>query len=483
MNKVILIIVAGATFIAGYVAANPLPECEIQEVRAFPPQIGVFFNTDLDISGNLIITSMGTAVVDSGITGLFGQYLILDSTNTSGFAMNSEGDSIEFWAIDHEYIIDLMMFGNCLYPPPPIKGHSIILVPVWQGYVWSFDFSVPAWSETDVVINEINAHGRWGDNSDFIELFNGSDSVISLAGWRVVCDTIYDLPSDAVILPQGFFAIDHADFPSNFDLDFGADNIYLIDNNDRLVDQAGWSSDHGENVSFIRFPDGDAEYYMGYNDQSSADFEDGFPSRGAPNRHESPGFVVIGTRAVGGEGLADLYWTNPIWDDEFNGAKVMRSSDHFPEDPDDGQTVYVGTGQHFSDQGLPGEQWYYYTVFARNNGGEYSIPTDESRASIYIGSGVGIDEEPLPERISYLRAYPNPFNPTARIDYGLVEPGFITLSIYNILGQRIATISDGIQDAGGHSVIWEASDFPSGVYFARLEAGGRPETAKMALLK
>jgi hypothetical protein len=482
--------IMAAVLIARYASANPLPECEIQQVRAFPPEIGVYFNTDLDISGYLIHTSTGTAVVDSGVFGSYDEFLILDSTNTSGFAMNAEGDSIVFENPELGYIVDQLWYGNLGYAPVPINGHSIHLAPYnpWQSYVWSFDFSIPAWGETDIVINEIGPHCTWEGGSNFIELYNRSDSSINLNGWRVVCDTICDLPSNATIFSHGFYVIDGIDFPGSFDMDFGADNIYLIDGNDRLVDQVGWSSDHGENISFMRYPDGDVEPddcsdFMGYDDESSYTFENGFPSRGAPNRHESPGFVVIGTRAVGEESFVDLYWTNPIWDELYNATVAVRSDDHFPETIDDGDIVYQGTDQHVTDYGLLPEHWYYYTVFARNDGGEYSIPTDESRASVYTGSGVGIGETEVPDRIGYLRAYPNPFNATTTIEYGLTESSYFTLSVYNLLGQRIAIIFEGIQDAGEHSITWDASAFPSGVYFARLEAGGRSKTVKIVLLR
>ncbi|MEE9552979.1 MAG: lamin tail domain-containing protein [candidate division Zixibacteria bacterium] len=483
----VVLIIALSGF--GIANANPLMPCELHSIRAFPPEVGVYFNDDLDMSGVLILTMSGTAVIDSGVIGEYDELLILDSTNTSGFELDPEGDSVTLYHIQW-YELDHMRYGNIAVAPPPIQGHSIGLEPYSPGYayVWSFDFSEPDWGETDIVINEINAHGNWNEGSNFIELYNKGDSIINLEGWRVVCDTIYDLPSEAMISPGGFYPVDETNFPENFDMDSEADNIYLISEDSRLVDQVGWSSDHGENVSFMRFPDGDVDtsYWnrgcRGYNDNSSVNFENGFPSRGAPNRHESPGFVVIGARAVGSEGTVDLYWTNPIWDEMYNASVAVRNTDHFPETIDDGDIVYQGGNQHVTDTNL-GPYWYYYTIFARNDGGEYSIPTDESRASVSLTGNVGIDNDILPERISYLRAYPNPFNSTTTIDFGLMKSSDITISIYNLLGQQIITINEGVKEAGDHSITWDASDFPSGVYFARLEAGERSENVKMVLLK
>jgi hypothetical protein len=89
----------------------------------------------------------------------------------------------------------------------------------------------------------------------------------------------------------------------------------------------------------------------------------------------------------------------------------------------------------------------------------------------------------IPLRFSLFQNYPNPFNAATVIKYNLPRILKTRISIYNLLGQRIAIIFEGIQDAGEHSITWDASAFPSGVYFARLEARGRSKTVKMVLLK
>lgn len=79
--------------------------------------------------------------------------------------------------------------------------------------------------------------------------------------------------------------------------------------------------------------------------------------------------------------------------------------------------------------------------------------------------------------------HPNPFNAATTIDYTLPEQSEIVFSIYNLLGQRVVTVFEGAKEAGRHSVTWDASDFPSGVYFARLETASHTENIKMVLLK
>ncbi len=79
--------------------------------------------------------------------------------------------------------------------------------------------------------------------------------------------------------------------------------------------------------------------------------------------------------------------------------------------------------------------------------------------------------------------YPNPFNPTTTINYSLGKASNVTLTVYNILGQRVATLVDGFKNAGLQSVVFDANKLASGVYFYRLEAGSFVKAEKMMLLK
>jgi len=85
--------------------------------------------------------------------------------------------------------------------------------------------------------------------------------------------------------------------------------------------------------------------------------------------------------------------------------------------------------------------------------------------------------------ISFLTAYPNPFNSSTAISYSLAAAGHVVLSIYNIMGQKVATLFSGVQQAGEHKVVWDAAGTPSGVYFARLESDGGSRSIKMVLLR
>jgi hypothetical protein len=95
----------------------------------------------------------------------------------------------------------------------------------------------------------------------------------------------------------------------------------------------------------------------------------------------------------------------------------------------------------------------------------------------------GDDNVIFPSHFSLLQNYPNPFNATTAIKFILPETGDVTLSIYNIIGQRVAILFEGTRQAGEHTVNWDASGFPSGIYFARLEAMALSKNIRMVLLK
>ena len=92
-------------------------------------------------------------------------------------------------------------------------------------------------------------------------------------------------------------------------------------------------------------------------------------------------------------------------------------------------------------------------------------------------------EPATPGQFALTQNYPNPFNPTTEISFSLPQAGQATLEIYNVMGQRVATLVDEYLEAGQYSRVWDASDNASGIYFYRLSAEGRTDTKKMLLLK
>jgi len=89
----------------------------------------------------------------------------------------------------------------------------------------------------------------------------------------------------------------------------------------------------------------------------------------------------------------------------------------------------------------------------------------------------------MPNEFTLSQNYPNPFNPATVINYQIPEAGNVKLSIYDDLGREVNVLVNGVQNAGAHKIEWDASAFPSGVYFYRIDAGAFVSTKKMILIK
>jgi hypothetical protein len=89
----------------------------------------------------------------------------------------------------------------------------------------------------------------------------------------------------------------------------------------------------------------------------------------------------------------------------------------------------------------------------------------------------------IPTRFVLSQNFPNPFNPSTSIKFTIPENGFVTLKVFNILGQQVAVLFQSYQKAGSYNVNFDASKLSSGVYLYRLQSNNYIETKKMTLLK
>ncbi|UCE17122.1 MAG: T9SS type A sorting domain-containing protein, partial [Gemmatimonadota bacterium] len=92
-------------------------------------------------------------------------------------------------------------------------------------------------------------------------------------------------------------------------------------------------------------------------------------------------------------------------------------------------------------------------------------------------------EDLVPAEYGLAQNYPNPFNPVTSIAYSLPQAAKVKVFVYNTLGQVVAELVDGDQEAGHHVVTWDAADMASGVYFYRIEANDFTATRRMVLMK
>lgn len=168
-----------------------------------------------------------------------------------------------------------------------------------------------------------------------------------------------------------------------------------------------------------------------------------------------------------------------------------------PDDPDNpgsgfGAGVRVNRG-HYKTCFLP---WADFFAFDSLENGDLvpraSLTQTIEKIFEWFGTGTGVNPTEgnvnAPRSHHLAQNYPNPFNPETRIDYQLAEDGFVELTVYNVLGQKVRTLKAGNLVAGSYSIVWDGRDnagldVASGVYFYRLETGNFTSTRRMILMR
>jgi hypothetical protein len=98
-------------------------------------------------------------------------------------------------------------------------------------------------------------------------------------------------------------------------------------------------------------------------------------------------------------------------------------------------------------------------------------------------SGASEEGAQVPDATTLTQNYPNPFNPTTVIRYGLPHAARVSVAVFNVLGQQVAVVEEGMRDAGYHDVTFDGKNMASGVYLYRLQAGEFVQTRKLVLMK
>lgn len=168
-------------------------------------------------------------------------------------------------------------------------------------------------------------------------------------------------------------------------------------------------------------------------------------------------YATLGTASE--EPLDSIRWVAGAWNADFTGefdAGRPRALDFDAE----GTVAYVGV---FSGGDTPYDVQKFTTsqVFTSNENEVNSIP----------------------EGFKLGQNYPNPFNPTTNINYSIDQTGFVTLKVYDITGREVATLVNNRENAGDHTVTFDATNLASGVYIYTLQANGIRLTNRMTLIK
>ncbi len=121
-----------------------------------------------------------------------------------------------------------------------------------------------------------------------------------------------------------------------------------------------------------------------------------------------------------------------------------------------------------------------------NTGSSSEVITSITAGAVAVDISTSVedkDERALPVSFGLAQNYPNPFNPSTIIEFSIPKSGDVKLKVYNILGQSVRTLIDGPMSAGQHTVYFDGSGLPSGIYFYRLSSLAGNSTRKMALIK
>ncbi|RJP75572.1 MAG: T9SS C-terminal target domain-containing protein, partial [Candidatus Zixiibacteriota bacterium] len=165
-----------------------------------------------------------------------------------------------------------------------------------------------------------------------------------------------------------------------------------------------------------------------------------------------------------------------------NGSNVVRQrNQNVAGSNPSGVYTYVGyTGTYSATNPTVWDSSSFLFTKTATDGGEAWVQDNANGGEPFPGEGSQIPL--LPSGLT-LKASPNPFNPRTALGFTLAAPGHVLLKVYDTAGREVGTLVDGWREAGLHEATFDASGLPSGVYLARMEAGGSTQTQKLLLLK
>ncbi|MEX0721448.1 MAG: two-component regulator propeller domain-containing protein [Balneolaceae bacterium] len=169
------------------------------------------------------------------------------------------------------------------------------------------------------------------------------------------------------------------------------------------------------------------------------------------------------------DGNISLSW-EAVEDNDVNGYAVYASSV-----TDFAETEPLGFTSSLSIQ-LEEDGDEELVVVARDNHNNYGSPSEAVFTSNERIAG-------LPDDFELKQNYPNPFNPVTKISYALPQSSHTRITVYNSIGQQVATLLNEVKSAGNHEVNFNAEQLNSGMYIYRIEAGSFSQTRKMMLIK
>ena len=152
-------------------------------------------------------------------------------------------------------------------------------------------------------------------------------------------------------------------------------------------------------------------------------------------------------------------------------------NDHRQHGPENmiGTTV----SNQISDADVEDGKTYFYVVTARDFSENQSDASNEVNVTITDVEGNAM----TPDNYSLSQNYPNPFNPSTTVTFGLPENADVQITIYDMVGNRVAVLVNDNLNAGYHTYTWNAANHASGIYFCQMTTGKFTSVNKMLLIK
>ncbi|MBC8312599.1 MAG: T9SS type A sorting domain-containing protein [Candidatus Marinimicrobia bacterium] len=195
------------------------------------------------------------------------------------------------------------------------------------------------------------------------------------------------------------------------------------------------------------------------------------------NQSTLQAFYFIENIVIDGESIQDGDWVMAYNGNVLVGAREWNGA--YTDIPVMGYDNQVATAGYIENGDTP-----VFKIISGASGESFilsgDIPTWANNELYTMGV---IENVTFPSTIVLQEAYPNPFNPTTNIEFGLSDDTNINVSVYDISGGEMAVLAEGRFSKGFHNIIWDAADQPSGIYFVSVSTQAETQTQKLMLIK
>jgi len=165
----------------------------------------------------------------------------------------------------------------------------------------------------------------------------------------------------------------------------------------------------------------------------------------------------------------------------FMDVSVTGQTQVVPAGAPMGEYEFIGTVGVPNNPGLMVQDSFPFIKTGVATDGDYVFDPSDWTNSDFTITGAGSNNQ-LPNAYAMNAAYPNPFNPSTTVDIALPDAADLTVAVYNVNGQQVATLHQGIANAGSHSLVFDASGLSSGLYFVRATVPGYLDQVQKVML-